>query len=232
MIFGPGYTLARDKDLSLAGVFIARERLTLKGPKGEIPNVALVSSLRERTQVEISKTDGHFLGINPPVRLSGELSGTPGVTLVHGGREYYIPESVIVPNRHIHMSPNDAAKLGFSFKDSAMVVVKGERSLVFDHVLVRVSELNDHTEIHLDFDEANAAGLNNGDRVHLFRINDKKLRLEQIISIIDEQQIESLQICVRQLVRGEEDTAKRDFLSELVKTMEDARKDTELWYFD
>ena len=224
MIFGPGYQLTRDKDLSLAGAFIARERLTLKGPKGEISNVALVSTLRERTQVEISKTDGHLLGITPPVRLSGELDGAPGITLVHRGMEYYVPESLIVPNRHIHMSPKDAAKLGFSFKDSAMVVVKGERSLVFDHVLVRVSELNDHTEIHLDFDEANAAGLQNGDRVHLFRINDKKLRLEQIISIIDERQIESLQICVRQLARGEKDTAKRDFLSELVKTMEDARK--------
>ncbi len=223
MIFGPGYKLTRHKDLSLAGAFIARERLTLKGPKGEIPNVALVSSLRERTQVEISKTDGHTLGITPPVRLSGDLDGASGITLVHKGKEFYIPESVIVPNRHIHMSIEDAAKLGFNFKDSAMVVVKGERSLVFDHVLVRVSRLNDHTEIHIDYDEANAAGLQNGDRVQLFRINDKKIRLEQIISIIDEQQIESLQVCVRELVRDEKDTAKRDFLSELIKTMEDVK---------
>jgi len=118
------------------------------------------------------------------VRLSGDIEGAPGIILLRGGKEYYVPESVIVPNRHIHMSVHDADKLGFSYKDLAMVVVKGERSLVFDHVLVRVSEINDHTEIHIDYDEANAAGLKNGDRVKIFRINDKNIRLEKIISTL------------------------------------------------
>ncbi|WP_418790792.1 PduL/EutD family phosphate acyltransferase [Phosphitispora sp. TUW77] len=221
MIFGSGYQLTKDKDLSLAGIFIAKERLTIRGPKGEIPHVALVSSLRERTQVEISKTDGRILGISPPVRLSGELDGTPGITLILEDKEFYIPESVIIPNRHIHMSVKDASKLGFKFKDSAIVVVRGERSLVFDHVLVRISELNDHTEMHIDYDEANAAGLRTEDKVQIFRINDKLIRLEQIINIMNEQNIEMLQGCLCKMAAAEKDMAKRDFLSDLINHMED-----------
>lgn len=166
-LFGEGFVLTRDKDLSLAGAYIAKERVTLRGPKGEIPMVALVSTLRERTQVEVSRTDCHILGLEAPVRLSGDLSGAPGITLVGGGRELYVPECVIVPNRHIHMSVEDAKNRGFQYRDSAMVVIGGERSLIFDYVPVRVSEINDHTEIHIDFDEANAAGLKNGDMVQI-----------------------------------------------------------------
>ncbi|TLM97667.1 phosphate propanoyltransferase, partial [bacterium] len=159
-LFGEGFTLTRDKDLSLAGAYIARERATLKGPKGEIPNVALVSSLREHTQVEISRTDCHTLGVEAPVRLSGDLTGAPGITIMAGSREIFVPECVILPNRHIHMSVGDAENLGFQCRDEAIAVVKGERSLIFDRVPVMVAEINDHTEIHIDFDEANAAGLN------------------------------------------------------------------------
>ncbi|MFZ5641175.1 MAG: phosphate propanoyltransferase [Bacillota bacterium] len=219
-MFGEGFTLTWDKELSLAGAYIAKERVTLKGPKGEIPDVALVSSLRERTQVEISRTDCHTLGIDAPVRLSGDFSGAPGIIMVTNGKEYFIPECVIVPNRHIHMSVEDAKNLGFQYRDSAIVVVGGERSLVFDYVLVRVAEINDHTEIHIDFDEANAAGLKNGDMVQIFRINDKKVRLEQIINTFDEDQMEALTKCIWQVVGNEKNAARKNFLSELVNAIE------------
>lgn len=167
-LFGEGFTLTRDKDLSLAGAYIAGERVTLRGPKGEIPGVALVSSLRERTQVEVSLTDCHTLGIRAPIRLSGDLAGAPGVTIIAGDREIFVPECVIVPNRHIHMSVGDAEKQGFQARDEAAAVVGGERSLIFDRVPVVVAETNDHTEMHIDFDEANAANLKNGDVVEIF----------------------------------------------------------------
>jgi putative phosphotransacetylase len=168
-LFGEGFTLTRGKGLSLAGAYIAGERVTLKGPKGEIPGVALVSSLRERTQVEVSLTDCHTLGIHAPIRLSGDLTGAPGITIIAGSREIFVPECVIVPKRHIHMSVGDAEKLGCPAWDEAIVVVGGERSLIFDRVPVVVAETNDHTEIHIDFDEANAANLKNGDMVEIFR---------------------------------------------------------------
>jgi len=168
-IFGKGFKLTREKDLSLAGSFIARERLTLKGPKGEIPNVALVSTLRPQTQVEISRTDCHTLGIEAPVRLSGELDGTPGIVLAGFGSEHQISCGVIVPCRHIHMSLEDALQAGFASRDHAIVAVTGIRSLYFDNVPVKVSEINEHTEVHIDYDEANAAGLENGDMVRIFR---------------------------------------------------------------
>lgn len=166
-LFGEGFTLTRGKDLSLAGAYIAGERVALKGPKGEIPGVALVSSLRERTQAEVSLTDCNTLGIRAPIRLSGDLTGAPGIIIIAGGREIFVPECVIVPKRHIHMTMGDAEKLGFQCRDEAVAVVRGERSLIFDRVPVVVAETNDHTEIHIDFDEANAANLKNGDKVEI-----------------------------------------------------------------
>ena len=202
-IFGAGYQLQPERPLSFTTQFIARERLLLRGPKGELRNVALIGPPRPATQIEITKSDGYALGIIPPVRLSGNLQGSPGVTLVSTEREISISAGLIIAMRLIHMTEDDAGELGFQHRDFAMVVAKGDRSLVFDFVVVRVDPANTHTEFHIDTDEANASDLKTGDMVDLLHVNDKKLRLEQLINMFDERQLKILEQSISVIVQDE-----------------------------
>ena len=111
-LFGAGYRLNRTKDLSQPGQFACAERVTLEGPRGSLKNVVILGPERPESQVEISLTDAVALGLTPPVRLSGDTEGTPGLTLRHGDRVLRLSRGLIVAKRHIHMTPEDAARFG------------------------------------------------------------------------------------------------------------------------
>ena len=162
-LFGPGYRLNRAKELSQPGQFACAERVTLEGPKGSIPNVVILGPERPESQVEISLTDGVALGITPPVRLSGDIAGTPGLTLRHGDRVLQLERGLIAAKRHIHMTPADAARFGVADRQSVGLRCCTARPAVLEDVEVRVSP-KFSTAVHIDYDEANACGFQKGDR--------------------------------------------------------------------
>ena len=162
-LFGPGYQLTRVKDLSQPGQFVCAERVTLQGPRGALGNVVILGPEREESQVEISLTDAVALGVTPPVRLSGDLEHTPGITLRHGGRELVLARGLIAAKRHIHMTPQDARRLGLAQGQTVRLKCLTSRPLTFEEVEVRVSP-HYRTFAHIDYDEANACGFRGGDR--------------------------------------------------------------------
>lgn len=162
-LFGVGHKLTAVKGLSQPGQFACRERVTLVGPKGELRNVAVLGPERKESQVEISLTDAATLGIAPPVRQSGELTGTPGLTVRAEGRMLSLGHGLIVARRHIHMTPEDAVRWGVKDNQTVRLKTFTSRPLVFDDVVVRISPQYT-TVVHLDYDEANACGFQKGDR--------------------------------------------------------------------
>jgi putative phosphotransacetylase len=164
-LFGEGYQLTNMKDLSQPGQFACNERIQIQGPKSTL-TVRILGPARSTSQIEVSKTDAFALGINVPVRNSGDLEGTPGIKMIGPVGETDIDNGVIVAARHIHMHTSDAER--FKIEDNSLVDVKtsGERGLVFNNVLVRVNK-SYALDYHLDLDEGNAAGLKNGDLVQI-----------------------------------------------------------------
>ena len=157
VLFGEGATLTKKKDLSQPGQFACEERVTLVGPKKSIPNVSILGPARSKTQVEVSFTDARTLGIDAPVRESGDVAGTPGCKIVGPCGELDIAEGVIVAKRHIHATPEDAEKFGLKDKEIVSVKINSNgRSLVFGDVVVRVSPKY-ALAMHIDTDESNAA---------------------------------------------------------------------------
>ncbi len=157
-LFGPGHRLTPAKELRQPGNFAAEERVTIEGPRGRLERVAILGPERPRTQIEVSRTDSFALGIDAPVRESGKLDGTPKVRLI-GPAGSCETDGLIVAARHIHANPEDAAAMGL--EDGQFVEVEvgtGDRALTFSHTLVRVQP-NAFTEMHIDTDEANAAGI-------------------------------------------------------------------------
>ncbi len=155
-IFGPDKTLTPKLDLSQPGQFAAMEMVNLVGPKGRIEKVRILGPLRRESQVEISRTEQFKLGVDAPIRDSGDIEGTPGVTLEGPVGSVKIDKGLIAAKRHIHMSPEEALGLGLRDRDTVMVRVKGVRELIFGDVLVRVNPAF-RMDMHLDTDEANAA---------------------------------------------------------------------------
>lgn len=158
VLFGQGSQLTPRSALSQPGQFAAEETVTIEGPKGNIPKVRVLGPERSETQVEISRTDEFALGIDAPIRGSGDLEGSPGLRLIGSAGSVDLESGVIQAKRHIHMTPEDAARFGVRNKEWVMVRVGGERGLLFDDVLVRVSEKY-KLDMHLDTDEGNAADL-------------------------------------------------------------------------
>ena len=159
-LFGHGLTPQRE--LSQPGQFVANERVTVIGPKGQFKNVAVLGPERPEAQVEISLTDGRTLGITPPVRLSGDVAGTPGVVLEGPAGKVELRQGVLAAQRHIHMHPEDAAKMGVKDKQQVRLQTYTQRPVVFENVTVRVHPAF-QTSVHLDYDEANACGFQKGD---------------------------------------------------------------------
>ena len=157
-----GHSLTPKRPLSQPGQYLANERLTILGPKGEFQNVAVLGPARKEGQVEISLTDGRVLGIEPPIRLSGDTQNTPGISLLGPKGRVDLPRGLIVARRHIHLTPADAAKFGVADGQIVKLQTFTCRPCVFDDVVVRVHK-DFAAAVHLDYDEANACGFKNGD---------------------------------------------------------------------
>ncbi|WP_020566781.1 acetate/propionate family kinase [Neolewinella persica] len=162
-LFGKGHELKVRKWLSQPGQFAAEETVTVVGPRNTIERVRVLGPVRSKDQLEISRTDEFFLGIDAPVRESGKVENTPGCKLIGPAGEFNLEDGVICAWRHIHMTPEDAAIFGVADRDIVEVAVgSGERSLTFGNVLIRVSPKY-KLEMHIDTDEGNAAEINSGD---------------------------------------------------------------------
>lgn len=157
-----GHRLTPDRPLSQPGQWVAKERVTVIGPKGEFRNVAVLGPERKEAQVEISLTDGRVLGVQPPIRPSGSVEASPGAVLRGPNGEVALTCGVIAAQRHIHITPEDAARFGVKDKQSVKLQTYTARPLIFADVLVRVSD-KFATRVHLDYDEANACGYQTGD---------------------------------------------------------------------
>jgi len=159
-LFGHGLTPKRP--LSQPGQYLANERVKVIGPKGELSNVAVLGPERKEGQVEISLTDARTLGVEAPVRLSGDVKGSPGITLVGEKDRVTLHQGVIAAKRHIHLTPEDAKKFRVQDKQMVKLQTYTSRPVVFEDVAVRVSP-EFASFVHLDYDEANACGFQQGD---------------------------------------------------------------------
>lgn len=167
ILFGEGYELTPIKDLGQPGQYAAEETVDLVGPKNTIKRVRVLGPTRKATQVEVSRTDAFKLGVNPPVRDSGDIVDSSSIKLVGPKGEVELKEGVILAKRHIHMHTEDAEKYGLKDKDIVSVIATKEgRNLIFQDVLVRVSDKY-ALEFHVDTDEANAAFLGNNDEIEI-----------------------------------------------------------------
>ena len=157
-LYGKGYELHVKRYLSQPGEFLSEEKVKIEGPKGAIDNVSVLGPTRKAVQAEVSLTDARALGVAPPIRLSGHVVGSAPVRLVGPAGSVDSKEGCVAAKRHIHLVPESAARLGIADGQVVKVAVSGERAVVFDEVVVRVSA-NFADRMHIDFDEANAAGL-------------------------------------------------------------------------
>lgn len=157
-----GHELTPQRELSQPGQFLAKERLTVLGPKGKFEKVAVLGPERPEGQVEVSLTDARTLGIAPPVRLSGDVKNSPGAILEGPMGTVALQQGVIVAKRHIHMTPKDAEAMGVKDRQVVKLQVYTDRPTIFDDVVVRVHP-SFQTRVHLDYDEANACGFQKGD---------------------------------------------------------------------
>ena len=157
-----GHPLTPKRPLSQPGQYLANERLTVVGPKGEFANVAVLGPERKEAQVEVSLTDARTLGVDAPVRLSGDVKNSPGILLRGEKGCVTLSQGVIAAQRHIHLTPEDARKFGVRDKQTVKLRTFTARPVVFDDVAVRVSP-EFASYVHLDYDEANACGFRQGD---------------------------------------------------------------------
>lgn len=158
ILFGEGATLTLKKELVQPGQFASEELVDIVGPKKTLAKVRVLGPVRPDTQVELALTDARAIGLKVPVRESGDVKGTPGCKLVGPCGEVELECGCIAALRHVHLSTEQAASIGVVDKQMISIKLEGERGLVFDNVLARVKD-NFTAEVHLDTDEANAAGL-------------------------------------------------------------------------
>jgi len=161
-LFGPGAALTKQRALSQPGEFLAEQRVKIVTPGGELANVAVLGPTRAAVQVEVSMTDACTLGIDAPIRLSGDLRGAADVTLIGPAGAYEAPGSAIAAQAHVHVTPADARAFGVSDGQALRVRIGSARVVTFENVAARVSE-KFALAMHIDFDEANACGLKPGD---------------------------------------------------------------------
>ena len=168
-LFGPGRKLTPAKDLYQDGYYAAEETVMIVGPRRRmLPSVRILGPTRSATQVELAFTDGISLGIDIPVRQSGDVEGTPGCTLIGPAGSVDLKQGVIRAERHAHMGPSDAEFYGVKDKDRMSLRVNSPCRTVFENMLVRVGD-GIKLEVHLDTDEGNAADLENATSVELFK---------------------------------------------------------------
>lgn len=161
-LFGLNYDLKVDRKLSQTGEFASTDRVALKTNKAVILNVRILGPIRDYTQVEISKTDAIKLGLNPPIRESGDLKGTSPITIVGPYCEIKLDEGCIIASRHIHLNPSEVKKYHLEGKEKVKVKLPGEKGGIIDNVALKVND-NYNFELHLDTDDANAHLIKQGD---------------------------------------------------------------------
>lgn len=162
ILFGKGAALTEMKPLSQPGQFAANETVAVYGPKGSFTKVRILGPVRKATQLEVSLTDAFTLGLKPPLRESGSIEDTPGIRIVGPAGEVMVDKGVIVAARHIHFHTSDAERWGIADKQLLKVRVGGERGVVFEQVLARVSD-QFSLDMHIDTDEGNASNVSTGE---------------------------------------------------------------------
>ena len=168
-LFGSGYRLTEYRPLSQPGQYAAKETIDIKGPKGTITGVRILGPARGATQVEMFVADGYKLGIKPVVRMSGNIKGTPGATLIGPKGETVISEGVIVAARHLHVSPEQSEWIGLKNGDIISIRKDGARAITIENIPVRCGD-GHSLECHLDMEEANAGQINNGELLELVSV--------------------------------------------------------------
>jgi len=167
-LFGAGHKLTVKKTLKQPGQFAAEEVVDVVGPKGTLKGIRVLGPTRKESQVELAMTDARQIGLTLPIRESGQLDGSPGVKLIGPAGEIELSKGAIIALRHIHLSPSQAIEAGVKDKDWVEVKTSSERSVTFQHVLIRSGDAHTN-EFHVDTDEGNAAGIKNGDLVEIIK---------------------------------------------------------------
>ncbi|HNV96724.1 MAG TPA: phosphate propanoyltransferase [bacterium] len=165
-LYGEGYELNFFKKLSQNDDFAAQETVTIMGPKTSIENVRILGPYRNQTQVEISKSDAYKLGINAPIKLSGDIENTPGIKIINELNEVNLEKGVIIAKRHLHISPEEAKELNLKDRQVVKLKFEGDRAGILDEIIVRIGE-GFQLRVHLDMDEANALNINQNDEGEL-----------------------------------------------------------------
>lgn len=168
ILFGKGYQLTKLKDLSQPMQYACKETLILAGPKGAIEKVRILGPVRSESQVEILQADCFKLGITAPVRISGDLQGTPGITLIGPKGSILLSRGLIVAQRHIHMTLEDARRFGVNDKDEVTIQVGGLRGGTYSNVIIRANNTS-ALECHIDTEEANAMNLSSNSTIKILK---------------------------------------------------------------
>ena len=162
ILFGDNFELEKRNDLNQPGQFASTSLVTIKTEKSEIQNVRVLGPTRPYTQVELSRTDAIRLGLNPPIRDSGDIEGSCPVTIIGPKGEVNIEEGCIIPTRHIHILPEQAKAYGLEGRKIVDVKLSGEKGGIINNVHLKVNKKS-YYELHLDTDDANAHMVKNGD---------------------------------------------------------------------
>lgn len=168
ILFGENYKLDNTKNINQLGQFATNSFVVIKTDKNQIDNVRVLGPIREYTQVEISKTDAYFLGIDPPVRTSGDLNGSAPITIIGPNGQIDLKEGCIIADRHIHILPRQVELYGLNNVEKVNVLIPGEKGGIITNVNLKVSDQS-YFEMHLDTDDANAHLLKNGDAVTILQ---------------------------------------------------------------
>ena len=168
VLFGKDYQMNRIKDLSQPGQFACKETVTLCGPNGAIEKVRILGPVRGKTQVEILEADCFKLGIKAPTRLSGDLQGSTGVTIIGPKGSVQTSEGLIVAQRHIHMTPQDAERFGVTDGQIVSIRFDGPRGGIFSNVAIRATDAS-ALECHIDTEEANAMKINSSSKIQIVK---------------------------------------------------------------
>lgn len=155
ILFGEGYELTKFKDLSQQGQYAANEQVIIKGERSQIEKVRILGPVRSQSQVEVAKTDAVKLGVNPPVRNSGDLKESAPITIIGPKGTVELEEGCIIATRHIHINNEDAEKYGLTGDDKVSVIIPGEKGGVMNNVSVKIDP-SFALEMHIDTDDANA----------------------------------------------------------------------------
>ncbi|QUH19597.1 phosphate propanoyltransferase [Alkaliphilus sp. B6464] len=167
-LFGEGYQMTKMKDLSQPGQYACKETVTICGPKGAIEKVRVLGPVRSKTQVEVLTGDSFKLGVASPIRLSGDLHGTPRITLVGPKGSVQITEGLVVAQRHIHMNCEDAKRLGVQDGQVVSIEVNGPRGGIYNNVAIRANGTS-ALELHVDTEEANAMSINSLSKIKIIK---------------------------------------------------------------